>query len=206
MKHPQPHTALGHAATAEAMAGYRRRAWRLLGVGLLATVVVTAGGTAADSAGLGALSGLAASAVGGALILVGIGVAGVFRARRMRRVLASGPWTACAAEGFVHRDQAPTVVLKDPATGVLRALSTDNPRCAPDALLRLHGRGRRRRRRSAAWQVAPVGRCALHGGTQGHDLAVPWIDGRPLWPQGSRYWINPANQADKVKLQALMSA
>ncbi len=117
-------TALEHGDTAAALARYRGRAVRWAAVNLLVVLAGVAGGTIADAAGWSWFSQAAVWAVGGGLVFEMISFGALVNSRRMRRTLRSGPWVACAAEGFAPGNGYPSVVLKDPASGALRPLVT----------------------------------------------------------------------------------
>ncbi|GAA3791734.1 hypothetical protein GCM10023083_29050 [Streptomyces phyllanthi] len=118
-----PRTALG-------LAGHRRHAWLWIGAGLSAVVIGLAVGPSADEAGIGWLSDMAVFCVGGGPVAVAVGGATLVNCRRMRRVLAAHPWTACAAVGIPPGLGSPRVVLRHPASGdlILLTVSTVAPR------------------------------------------------------------------------------
>ncbi|MFD8210048.1 hypothetical protein ACFV2S_27055 [Streptomyces sp. NPDC059695] len=103
--------ALGVEETAVALERYRRRAGSLM-IGGLATVVLTAG-IAALLVGTGS-TGAAVVPLGFGIVALGGGIGSRIHARRMRRALASGTWSAHPAVALGDSAYATTVVLRAP--------------------------------------------------------------------------------------------
>lgn len=108
--------ALNYGATRDALAGYRRRAWRVLCIGL-ATVALGL------AVGLTVAAAVAAWAVGCGLAIAVIGAGSVRIAVRMRSALSSGPWIACPAVALPPGTGAPRLVLRAPGSGELWGLT-----------------------------------------------------------------------------------
>ncbi|WP_225798999.1 hypothetical protein [Streptomyces sp. NK15101] len=102
--------ALGVGATAGALERYRRRAGRLIGAG---------GVTLALTAGLGALGvpGPVLTILALGIVALGAGAGSLVLARRMRRALGAGVWSAHPAVAVGHSRYATSVVLRSPDGG-----------------------------------------------------------------------------------------
>ncbi|MET9954767.1 hypothetical protein ABZ135_24925 [Streptomyces sp. NPDC006339] len=100
--------------TVEALARHRRRAVEWAVAGLIGS---TAGGWLLASADEGWGEDLAAFLFVAAVGLAFIGLGAVAQARRMRRVLAAGPWSAHPAALLPHGMKAGAVVLSAPEAG-----------------------------------------------------------------------------------------
>ncbi|MFE1324455.1 hypothetical protein ACFW7K_00310 [Streptomyces sp. NPDC058735] len=114
-------TALALPATARAVSAQRRRAVHWTASGASATVVGLVFGPGGDGtawlralAGFCVVCGPAAAAVGAAAFVT---------ARRMRRAVATHPWTACGAVAVPSGRGAPRVVLRHPRAGTLIPLA-----------------------------------------------------------------------------------
>lgn len=105
------------------MADYRRRAWRLLGMGLGLVAGVAVAGVSVEAVS-GEWSGtVAVWAGGGGLGIAVIGVGSVRIAARMGNTLSRGPWIACPAVALPVGTGAPRLVLRVPGSSDFLALT-----------------------------------------------------------------------------------
>jgi hypothetical protein len=102
------------AATVDGFHAYRRRAgiWASAGTALFAAGVLLGGFVPTD-----VFDDLAAGAIGLSTVMGSVGFGALVLARRMRRVLTTAPWRACAAVAVPRTLHAATVVLTDPVSG-----------------------------------------------------------------------------------------
>ncbi|NML52238.1 hypothetical protein HHL19_27490 [Streptomyces sp. R302] len=112
--------ALDRQDTAEALERYRRRAGRWAGAGLGALLLVP---VAVLLPGTVWAEDVAPVLGGGGLVLLAFGLGALRLARRMRRALSAGDWSAHAAEPVARTLHAATVVLAAPGAGELWPLT-----------------------------------------------------------------------------------
>ncbi|MEV8392981.1 MULTISPECIES: hypothetical protein [unclassified Streptomyces] len=115
--------ALDGTGTAEALAGYRARAFICAGGGLAMLVGSQIIGLIAAGLGLDAVVSLIPNLVGLSLAALGLGLLSLRLSGRMRRHLAAAPWTVRLAVSIPRGWRAETVVLRDPVTEELWPLT-----------------------------------------------------------------------------------
>ncbi len=103
--------AIDYPATCEALEIYRRRAWCWAGGGFVTMLLAVLLGWMLPGAGMWA-GGLG-------LATWGIGLFALRNHWRMRRVLRSHPWVACAAVTTPSMWSGPSVVLRNPISGAV---------------------------------------------------------------------------------------
>lgn len=136
-----------------------------------------------------------------AVVLGAAVVVTVWRAARTGVPTARALADAARSPVVHHKRYALFSATADDVPLLLLFPATDDVHSRPDALLPVRLPGPRSDR--TAGLPAPVGTCAVHGSLNKHAAAVPWVEGRPLWPLGGLVPIDPDDPADEALIRQL---